>query len=83
MPLLTIQPDGRSAELIIDTGLRLRSGTPWRAYAKVPCHDPLHAELLAQRLGDAVENARREAYQQGYADASRDEAPRARFPRTL
>ncbi|MGF1485429.1 MAG: hypothetical protein ACFBZ8_13815 [Opitutales bacterium] len=85
--VLYIQPDGRTAEVVIDTGHRLRTGKSWRAYAKVYCNDPLHAQLMAERLkkrlGDAVEMARREAYAQGYADARARRARLRSFSREL
>ncbi|MBC2594219.1 hypothetical protein H5P28_08080 [Ruficoccus amylovorans] len=86
-PLIRVQPDGRCAELVIDTGLPLRSGKTWQAYAKVFCSDVFHAQMMAnrlgERLGDAVEQARREAYQQGYRDARQRRRPRAGFSRVL
>ncbi len=87
LPVLQVQPDGRTAEVVIDTGHRLRTGKPWRAFAKVWCNDPLHAQLMAERLqarlGDAIEAARKEAYEAGYADARSKRARLRRFSRIL
>ncbi len=85
--LLRVQPDGRAAEIVIDTGLPLRSGKTWQAYAKVFCCDVFHAEMMAERIreriGDAVEQARRDAYQRGYRDARRKRRPLNKFSRSL
>jgi hypothetical protein len=85
--IIDIQPDGRAAELVIDTGHRTRTGRTWRAFAKVFCNDPFHAQLMAERLrerlGDAIEAARREAYQAGYNDAASNRAPLTEFSRQL
>lgn len=85
--LLRVQPDGRAAEIVIDTGMPLRSGKTWLAYAKVFCSDVFHAEMMAERLreriGDAIEQARREAYERGYRDARLRRRPLARFSRSL
>lgn len=85
--ILRVQPDGRSAELVIDTGMPLRSGKSWLAYAKVFCHDVFHAELMAERIrcriGDAVEQARREAYEKGYQDGRVRRSRLRKFSRKL
>jgi len=85
--ILRVQPDGRTAELVIDTGMPLRSGKTWQAYAKVFCCDVFHAEMMAtrirERLGDAIESARREAYERGYRDARRQRPRLRKFSRKL
>jgi hypothetical protein len=85
--LLRVQPDGRAAEIVIDTGMPLRSGKTWLAYAKVFCSDVFHAEMMAarlrERIGDAIEQARREAYERGYRDARLRRRPLGRFSRSL
>lgn len=85
--ILRVQPDGRAAEVVIDTGMPLRSGKTWQAYAKVFCSDVFHAEMMAtrirERLGDAIESARREAYERGYRDACRRRPRLRKFSRKL
>ncbi|MGE9293111.1 MAG: hypothetical protein ACQKBW_05825 [Puniceicoccales bacterium] len=85
--LLRVQPDGRAAEIVIDTGMPLRSGKTWQAYAKVYCSDIFHAQMMAKclsvRIGDAIESARREAYLSGYRDGSRRRRACRTFSRDL
>jgi hypothetical protein len=87
MPLITIQPDGSKAELVIDTGVPLKGGRNWRAFAKVFCRDPYHAQLVAEslgnRLGEAIAAARRDAYTAGYADGRTGCEPRGNFSQEL
>lgn len=86
-PILVVRPDGLCAELVVDTGMRLSTGRTWRAFAKVRCKDVYTASLVAEqlnkRLGDAVEQARREAYEAGYRDARQRRNRRRQFSRTL
>lgn len=86
-PILNIQQEGRKAEIIVDTGHALGNGKTWRAYAKLDCPNVFTAGLIADRLrhriGDAVEVARREAYELGYRHG-RCAAPRIeQFSRSL
>ncbi len=82
-PLIRIEPSGRCAELVIDTGHTLRSGRTWMAYARVPCANVFAARLLAEnlsrRLREAVAEARREAYEEGYTDAQCENPSRRHF----
>ena len=86
-PVIIIQQDGRKAEIVMDTGYPLRNGKTWRAYAKVYCPNVFTAGLVAEsldkRLGDAVEAARREAYEAGYQDALLKQSHQVDFSRNL
>ena len=85
--ILNIQQDGKKAEIVIDTGHPLRDGRTWLAYAKVYCPNVFTARLvadrLAQRLGDAVQSARQEAYDLGYQDALGNQPRTTGFSRVL
>ncbi len=86
-PVILIQQDGRKAEIVIDTGYPLRNGKTWRAFAKVYCPNVYTAglvtESLDRRIGDAVEAARREAYEEGYRHALLKQAHQVEFSRDL
>ncbi|MFA5257601.1 MAG: hypothetical protein WC360_05565 [Opitutales bacterium] len=85
--ILRVQASGRCAELVVDTGHLLGSGRTWLAYAKVPCSNVYTASMLSEnlgkRIGDAVAQARREAYNAGYRAARMGEAPHTYFDGTL
>lgn len=85
--VMTIRPDGMSAEIEIDTGIPLSTGRTWRAYAKVRCQDVYTATLVARqlnkRLGDWIERVRRNAYLRGYRDARAQRPALKHFPRHL
>lgn len=86
-PVLRVQQEGAQAEIIIDSGQTLRSGQPWRTYAKVRCDSVFTARLVADhlraRLEEAVAAARREAYAQGQADARAGRPPQRAFSGAL
>lgn len=85
--LLSISSEGARTEICIDTGQPLPTGNTAKACAKLYCADALHARLIAdclrQRLGDAIEAARRQAYEQGYRDARHRNNRLRRFGRSL
>jgi len=85
--ILKVQASGRCAELVVDTGHILSSGRSWLAYAKVPCSNVYTAKVLSEslgrRIGDAVVQAKQEAYRQGYQAGLRGEAPHAYFDPSL
>ena len=86
-PILRVQANGRSAELVVDTGHMLSTGKTWLAFAKVPCANVYTAKIvsdnLSRRIGDAVAKARRDAYYMGYRAASRGQPPRPHFDGVL
>ena len=86
-PVILIQQDGCKAEIVIDTGYPLRNGKTWRAFAKVYCPNVYTAglvtESLDRRIGDAVEAARREAYDAGYPHALLKQTHQVEFSRDL
>jgi len=86
-PILRVQANGRSAELIVDTGHVLSTGKTWLAFAKVPCANVYTARIvsenLSRRIGDAVEKARRDAYFMGYRAARKGQPPRPHFDGVL
>ena len=86
-PVILIQQDGCKAEIVIDTGYPLRNGKTWRAFAKVYCPNVYTAglvtESLDRRIGDAVEAARREAYDAGYQHALLKQTHQVEFSRDL
>ena len=86
-PVILIQQDGRNAEIVVNTGYPLRNGKTWRAYAKVYCPNVFTAclvtERLDRRLGDAIETARREAYDAGYQHALLKQPHQIEFSRDL
>lgn len=81
--ILRVQANGRCAELIVDTGHVLSSGRNWMAFAKVPCSNVYTARILSESLGnricEAVERTRREAYLQGYRAARKGQPPTPDF----
>lgn len=85
--VITVQQEGRHAEIVVDTGHPLRNGKTWQAYAKVFCPNVFTARLVAEQLGrqigDAVEKARREAYEDGYEHALKSEPRLTAFSREL
>lgn len=86
-PLLSIQQDGRKAEIVINTGHTLRNGQSWRAYAKVFCPNVYTAGLVAENLrrllAEAVADARKDAYEEGYRHALESQPRRERFSGVL
>lgn len=87
VPLLRVEQSGRFAEIIVDTGHLLRSGRTWMAFARVPCANVFAARLLAdnlrRRIAEAVADARREAYHEGYETAQAGARPRTHFSSEL
>jgi len=86
-PILRVQANGRSAELIVDTGHVLSTGKTWLAFAKVPCANVYTAKIvsdnLSHRIGEAIEKARREAYYMGYRAARKGQPPHPHFDGVL
>lgn len=86
-PVLRVDYAGREAFVRIDTGHRLKSGRSWQATLSLPCPNSFTARLVAtdieRRLGDAIAQARRDAYRAGYRDARARRDPRASFSRAL
>lgn len=87
MKLLSIEPNAATATIHINTGEALPNGQPLRTAAKIYCQDAFTASLVArhlqERLGDAVEQARRRAYWYGYRDAQKSLPPAQHFSRQL
>jgi hypothetical protein len=86
-PILRIQANGRSAEVVVDTGHVLSTGKTWLAFAKVPCANVYTAQIvsdnLSRRICDAVAKARRDAYYMGYRAARKGLPPKAHFDGVL
>jgi hypothetical protein len=86
-PVLRVQASGRCAEVVVDTGHMLRSGKTWLAFARVPCTNVYTAKILSEnlsrRIEDAVAEARREAYYQGYNAARMGRSPCPQFDGVL
>lgn len=86
-PILRVQASGRCAEVVVDTGHVLQSGKTWLTFARIPCANVYTARMVSdnirRRIGDAVAEARRDAYYQGYNAARRGLPPSPQFDGVL